>query len=43
MQAEDWNPTSNNQRVGPTKKQQEIIELPDEIFEALGGGAGGRW
>ena len=26
---------------GPTKKQQEIIELPDQIFEALGGGAAG--
>lgn len=25
----------------PTKKQNQVIELPDEVFEALGGGAAG--
>lgn len=25
----------------PTKKQNEVLELPDEVFEALGGGAAG--
>src|SRR5687767_1383957 len=26
---------------GPTPKQKRVIELPDDVFEALGGGAAG--
>lgn len=36
------NPESAIQKVWePTKKQNQVIELPDEVFEALGGGAAG--